>query len=45
MGAGGAADGELIFVSGNPGKTDRLDTVAAPELHPRHFAAAHRSIG
>ena len=35
----GAADGELIFVSGHPGKTDRMDTVAHLDYHPRPFAA------
>src|SRR5215510_2599787 len=47
--AGGAADGELVFVSGHPGSTDREDTVAELEtqrdaIYPANLQVIKRRI-
>jgi hypothetical protein len=47
--AAGAGDGELVFVSGHPGSTDRLDTVTQLEtqrdvIYPRSIDVVRRRI-
>ncbi|MEO8259151.1 MAG: S46 family peptidase [Acidobacteriota bacterium] len=48
--ANGAADGELVFVSGHPGSTDRLATVSQLEtqrdvIYPTSIAVVSRRLG
>ena len=48
--AKGAADGDLVFVPGNPGSTDRSDTVAQLEYQrdvefPSYLAIFHSRLG
>ncbi len=42
--AGGSKDGDLVFVAGHPGRTDRLNTSASLELPARRRAAASAGV-